>query len=160
MVVINSIEKGIVIDHIKAGLGAKILNYLDIDAEKHSVAFLMNASSGKYGKKDVIKIDKVIDVDLAVLGLIDPDCTVNIIEDHIISKKIKPEMPKTVSNVIRCKNPRCVTSVEANAPHIFHLINEKNREYRCEYCDDIVSMKGDNVNEIVHKKWDGNQSVK
>lgn len=160
MVVINSIEKGIVIDHIKAGQGAKILDYLDIDTNKHSVAFLMNASSKHYGKKDVIKIDKVIDVDLAVLGLIDSDCTVNIIEDHIISKKIKPEMPKKVTNVIRCKNPRCVTSVESNAPHIFHLINEEDREYRCEYCDDIVSMKGDNVNEILHKKWDGNQSSK
>ncbi|WP_130863178.1 aspartate carbamoyltransferase regulatory subunit [Bacilliculturomica massiliensis] len=151
MVVINSIEKGIVIDHIKAGNGAKILNYLNIDTAKYSVAFLMNASSNQFGKKDVIKIDKVTDIDLAVLGLINPDCTVNIIEDHVIVKKIKPTLPETVSNVIKCKNPRCVTSVEANAPHIFHLINPETREYQCEYCDDIVSMKGDNLDAILRK---------
>lgn len=151
MVVINSIEKGIVIDHIKAGNGAKILNYLDIDTTKHSVAFLMNASSNQYGKKDVIKIDKVTDVDLAVLGLINPDCTVNIIEDHIIVKKIKPALPEKVTGVIKCKNPRCVTSVEAGARHIFHLINPEKREYRCEYCDDIVSVKGENLDAILHK---------
>lgn len=151
MVVIDSIEKGIVIDHIKAGNGDKILNYLHIDTKKYSVAFLMNANSKQYGKKDVIKIDQVTDIDLAVLGLIDPDCTVNIIEDHVIVKKIKPDLPKTVKNVIKCKNPRCVTSVESNAPHIFHLINPETREYRCEYCDDIVSMKGDNLDEILRK---------
>lgn len=149
MVVINSIEKGIVIDHIKAGNGAKILDYLNIDTTKYSVAFLMNASSNQYGKKDVIKIDKVTDVDLAVLGLINPDCTVNIIEDHVIVKKIKPSLPETVTGVIKCKNPRCVTSVESNAPHIFHLINPETREYQCEYCDDIVSMKGDNLDAIL-----------
>ena len=151
MVVINSIEKGIVIDHIKAGNGAKVLNYLDIDTKKYSVAFLMNATSNQFGKKDVIKIDKVTDVDLAVLGLINPDCTVNIIEDHVIVKKIKPTLPEKVTGVIKCKNPRCVTSVESNAPHIFHLINGKTREYRCEYCNDIVSVKGDNLDAILHK---------
>lgn len=151
MVVINSIEKGIVIDHIKAGNGSKILNYLNIDTKKYSVAFLMNATSNQFGRKDVIKIDKVTDIDLAVLGLINPDCTVNVIEDHIIVKKIKPTLPETVTGVIKCKNPRCVTSVEASAPHIFHLISGSKREYQCEYCDDIVSMKGDNLDAILRK---------
>lgn len=141
MLVIQSIEKGIVIDHITAGLGAKILNYLSIDISNHSVAFIMNADSKKHGKKDIIKIKDVVDIDLANLGLIDPTATVNIIENHRVKEKIKLETPKTVTNIILCKNPRCVTSVEKNAPHIFHLVDEENREFRCEYCDDIVSLK-------------------
>ncbi|WP_312091990.1 aspartate carbamoyltransferase regulatory subunit [Aminipila sp.] len=139
---VNSIEKGIVIDHITAGLGAKILEYLDIDLSNNTVAFIMNACSKKHGKKDIVKIQNVIDVDLAVLGLIEPNATVNVIENGEIVRKISLQMPETVTNVIRCKNPRCVTSVEVNAPHIFHLIDADNREYRCEYCDEIVSMKG------------------
>ena len=138
---VNSIEKGIVIDHITAGLGAKILEYLDIDLNTNTVAFIMNACSKKHGKKDIVKIQNLIDVNLDVLGLIEPNATVNVIENGEIVKKITLKMPETVTNVIKCKNPRCVTSVEANAPHIFHLIDAENREYRCEYCDEIVSMK-------------------
>ncbi|WP_330587008.1 aspartate carbamoyltransferase regulatory subunit [Aminipila butyrica] len=140
---VNSIEKGIVIDHITAGLGAKILEYLDIDLANNTVAFIMNASSKKHGKKDIVKIQNVIDVNLDVLGLIEPNATVNIIENGQIIKKIELQVPERVTNVIKCKNPRCVTSVEINAPHIFHLIDAENREYRCEYCDEIVCMKGD-----------------
>lgn len=138
---VNSIEKGIVIDHITAGLGAKILEYLDIDLNTNTVAFIMNACSKKHGKKDIVKIQNLIDVNLDVLGLIEPNATVNVIENGEIARKITLKMPETVTNVIKCKNPRCVTSVEANAPHIFHLIDAENREYRCEYCDEIVSMK-------------------
>lgn len=152
MLVINSIEKGIVIDHITAGLGARILNYLDIDTSKNTVAFIMNADSRKYGRKDIIKIKDVVDIDLSDLGLIDPKATVNIIDEHKVVKKIKLEIPKRVVNIIKCKNPRCVTSIEGNAPHIFVLIDEENREYRCEYCDDIVCMKGDWQNEIMRKE--------
>ena len=148
--IINSIENAIVIDHIKAGNGARILDFLNIDTRNHTVAFLMNATSKQNGKKDVIKIDAVNNINLDVLGLIDPDCTVNIIKDGKIVEKIKPNMPKIVKNVIKCKNPRCVTSVEANAPHIFHLINEATGEYRCEYCDEIISMKEDDIHEILH----------
>ncbi len=151
MLIIQSIDKGIVIDHITAGMGAKILDYLDIDTSKHTIAFIMNAESGKHGRKDVIKIKDVVDIDLANLGLIDPMATVNIIEDHKVVKKIKLEIPETVVNIIRCKNPRCVTSVESNAPHVFHLTDKENREYRCEYCDDMVSMKGDGKHEIMDK---------
>jgi aspartate carbamoyltransferase regulatory subunit len=153
MLVINSIEQGIVIDHITAGLGAKILNYLDIDTSKYTVAFIMNADSKKHGKKDVIKINDVTDIDVADLGLIDPTATVNVIEAHKVARKIQLSIPEKVVNVIKCKNPRCVTSIERNAPHIFHLINAEEREYRCEYCDDIVCMKGDWQNEILHKEW-------
>ncbi|MCI6965687.1 aspartate carbamoyltransferase regulatory subunit [bacterium] len=141
--IVNSIERGIVIDHITAGTGNRILDYLKIDTKKNTVAFIMNATSKKHGRKDLIKIENVTDVDLTVLGLLDPNATVNIIENGRIVKKINLELPKTVTNVIKCKNPRCVTSVERNAPHIFHLMNAETREYRCEYCDEIVSMKGE-----------------
>lgn len=138
--IVTSIENGIVIDHITAGLGAQILEYLNIDTSENTIAFIMNAQSQKHGKKDIIKIQNVTDVDLTVLGLIDPNATVNIIKDGKIVEKIKLSLPETVTNVIKCKNPRCVTSVESGIPHIFHLINPKTREYRCEYCDEIVSF--------------------
>lgn len=141
--IVNSIERGIVIDHITAGTGNRILDYLKIDTKKNTIAFIMNATSKKHGRKDLIKIENVTDVDLTVLGLLDPNATVNIIENGKIVKKINLELPKTVTNVIKCKNPRCVTSVERNAPHIFHLMNAQTREYRCEYCDEIVSMKNE-----------------
>ncbi|MBS5879125.1 MAG: aspartate carbamoyltransferase regulatory subunit [Clostridium sp.] len=141
--IVNSIERGIVIDHITAGTGNRILDYLKIDTKKNTVAFIMNATSKKHGRKDLIKIENVTDVDLTVLGLLDPNATVNIIENGKIVKKINLALPQTVTNVIRCKNPRCVTSVERNAPHIFHLMNAQTREYRCEYCDEIVSMKNE-----------------
>ena len=141
--IVNSIERGIVIDHITAGTGNRILDYLKIDTKKNTVAFIMNATSKKHGRKDLIKIENVTDVDLTVLGLLDPNATVNIIENGKIVKKINLALPQTVTNVIRCKNPRCVTSVERNAPHIIHLMNAQTREYRCEYCDEIVSMKNE-----------------
>lgn len=153
MVVIDSIKKGIVIDHITAGLGMKILEYLDIDTSTNTVAVIMNAASSKYSRKDVIKIENVVDIDLAALGIIDPKVTVNIIEDHIIHDKIHLTEPERVVNIIKCNNPRCVTSIEPGAPQIFQLIDKENREYRCEYCDEIISMKGGYSNEIIHKQW-------
>ncbi len=153
MVVIDSIKKGIVIDHITAGLGMKILEYLDLDASKDTVAIIMNAVSSKYGRKDVIKIENVSDINLDALGIIDPKATVNFIDDHIIREKIHLKVPERVVNIIKCNNPRCVTSVEAGAPQIFNLIDKENREYRCEYCDEIISMKGGYSNEIIHKQW-------
>lgn len=153
MVVIDSIKKGIVIDHITAGMGMKILEYLDIDTSKNSVALILNAVSCKYGRKDVVKIENVVDIDLAALGILDPKVTVNFIEDHIIQRKIHITLPEKAVNIIRCNNPRCVTSVEAGALQIFHLIDAENREYRCEYCDEIISMIGGYSNEIIHKQW-------
>ncbi|MGN0710874.1 MAG: aspartate carbamoyltransferase regulatory subunit [Anaerovoracaceae bacterium] len=142
---VNSIERGIVIDHITAGLGNRIIELLDLDLSAHTVAFIMNATSAKHGKKDIVKIENVSaeDVKLEILGLIEPNATVNVIENGEIVKKISLAVPKKVTNIIKCKNPRCVTSIEPGIPHIFHLIDEERREYRCEYCDEIVSMKGE-----------------
>ena len=133
---IKSIANGVVIDHIRAGNGMKVLEYLNIDTRHEKVAFIMNAASKKYGSKDIIKIENITDVDLTVLGLIEHNATVNIIKDHVIVDKIKLSLPERVTNVIRCKNPRCVTSVEV-IPHIFHRVNETGM-YICEYCDNMV----------------------
>jgi aspartate carbamoyltransferase regulatory subunit len=138
MVVINSIARGIVIDHIKAGYGMKLLEYLNIDTSVNTVALIMNAISRKHGRKDVLKIENITDIDFTALGLVDHNATVNIIEDHVISTKIKLRLPERVINVIKCRNPRCVTSSENGVPHVFHLVDESTEEYRCEYCDDIV----------------------
>ncbi len=141
MVVINSIEKGIVIDHIKAGWGMRIINYLNLDKSENTVAFIMNAVSRTHGRKDIIKLENVTDLNLDALGLIDHNATVNVIENHHIVKKIKLSLPEKVTDVIKCKNPRCVTSVE-NVPHIFRLIDADLEKYRCEYCDETIITKG------------------
>ena len=138
MLEINSIERGIVIDHIKAGFGFKVYNYLNLDKAEYNVALITNAYSQKMGKKDIIKINNVIDIDYTFLGLIDPNITVNIIDNGKTIKKVKLEVPQVVRNIIKCKNPRCVTSVEHYFDHVFHLVDKEKRSYRCEYCDDIV----------------------
>lgn len=140
MMQINSIKKGIVIDHIKAGYGIKIYNYLGLDTADFTVALIKNANSDKKNKKDIIKIENVIDVDLTVLGLIDPNLTINIIEDEKITEKIKLEMPTRVEDVIKCKNPRCITSSERHITNIFTLLNEEKGEYKCEYCDEVYAF--------------------
>ena len=112
MLTINSIKNGIVIDHISAGLGTRIFNYLGLDKVDYSVALIMNAESAKLEKKDIIKIENHIDIDYTVLGLIDPNITVDIIENEVIREKIKLSLPDKVENVIKCKNPRCITSIE------------------------------------------------
>ncbi|WP_333887140.1 aspartate carbamoyltransferase regulatory subunit [Clostridium sp.] len=137
MLTINSIKNGIVIDHIKAGYGMKIYEYLELNKADYSVALIMNAESKKLKKKDIIKIENNIELDLAVLGFIDPNITIDIIKDEAIYEKIKLKLPNRVENIITCKNPRCVTSVEKNIPHIFKLVDENTGEYRCEYCDQI-----------------------
>ncbi|MDR3295004.1 MAG: aspartate carbamoyltransferase regulatory subunit [Clostridiales Family XIII bacterium] len=141
MVVIDSIANGIVIDHIRAGYGMKVLEYLNIDTDSNTVALIMNAVSEKHGRKDVVKLENVTDLDLTALGLVDHNATVNVIEDHIIVRKIKLSLPEKVTNVFRCKNPRCVTSAESGIPHIFHLADAEAEEYRCEYCDEIVKAE-------------------
>ena len=137
MLNIDKIRNGIVIDHIKAGQGIRIFNWLGLDKAPYTVAFVVNASSRNMNRKDIIKIDNTIDINFDLLGLIDPNITVNIIENEIITKKIKLKLPEKVENVLLCKNPRCITSTEKYAPHIFHLENSGQRTYRCEYCDDI-----------------------
>jgi len=141
MVEINKINKGIVIDHIKAGQGVKIFNWLGLDKAPNTVAFVINASSKKMKKKDIIKIDNDITINFDLLGLIGPNITVSIIKDERIVSKEKLKLPEKVENVLICKNPRCITSTEKYIPHIFHLENKKLQTYRCEYCDEIRSAE-------------------
>jgi len=139
MLNIEEIKNGIVIDHIKAGLGIRIFNWLHLDKAPYTVAFVGNAVSSRSGKKDIIKIDNTISINLDVLGLIDPNITVNIIENERITKKIKLSLPDKVENVLICKNPRCISSTEKYIARVFYLENRENRTYRCEYCDEIIS---------------------
>jgi len=137
MLNIEKIKKGIVIDHIKPGHGIRIFNWLGLDKSSCTVAFVVNASSRNMGRKDIIKIDNTMDINFDILGLIDPNITVNIIVDEKVTKKIKLKLPERVENVILCKNPRCITSTEKYLPNIFFLENAKELTYRCDYCDEI-----------------------
>jgi aspartate carbamoyltransferase regulatory subunit len=139
MLNIDKIKNGIVIDHIKAGQGIHIFNWLGLDRAPYTVAFVVNASSRHMNRKDIIKIDNTITINFNILGLIDPNITVNIIENEQITEKINLKLPEKVENVILCKNPRCITSTEKYIPHVFHLENRELRTYRCEYCDEIRS---------------------
>jgi aspartate carbamoyltransferase regulatory subunit len=139
MLNIEKIKNGIVIDHIKAGQGIKIFNWLGLDKASCTVAFVVNANSQLMGRKDVIKLDSIIAINFDILGLIDPHITVNIIDNEGVKEKIKLRLPEKVENVILCKNPRCITSTEKYIPHIFRLENGERRTYRCEYCDEIRS---------------------
>lgn len=132
---IDPIKNGIVIDHIEAGKGLEVYNFLNLDELDCSVALIKNVFSKKTGKKDIIKIDSAIDLKLEVLGYIAPEVTVNVIKDGKTVEKLKLTLPKTVKNVIRCKNPRCITSVEQGIEHEFKLVDEEKRIYRCVYCE-------------------------
>ena len=132
---IDPIKNGIVIDHIEAGKGMEVYNFLKLDELDCSVALIKNVFSKKTGKKDIIKIDSAIDVKLEVLGYIAPEVTVNIIKDGKTIDKLKLTLPKTVKNVIKCKNPRCITSVEQGIEHTFKLVDKENKVYRCIYCE-------------------------
>ncbi|HBC27976.1 MAG TPA: aspartate carbamoyltransferase regulatory subunit [Ruminococcaceae bacterium] len=135
MLNIDSLEKGIVIDHIKAGTALKLYNLLGLDALDCCVAVIKNARSSKYGKKDIIKIDGKTDLNLDILGFIDHNITINVINQGKIVEKRSPVLPKIVKNVIKCKNPRCITSVEKNIDHIFQLCDDETQRYRCIYCE-------------------------
>ena len=139
MLNIDSLEKGVVIDHIEAGKSMEIYRVLELDKLDCSVAIIKNARSNKMGKKDIIKIDSPMEVDLDVLGYIDPNITVNIIKDGERVEKRQLKLPETITNVIHCKNPRCITSIEQELPHIFYLADEKTETYRCQYCEEKYS---------------------
>ena len=131
---IDSITKGVVIDHIEAGKGMEIVRLLNLEKLTCPVAVIRNARSGKTGKKDIIKIEDKVDIDLDVLGFIDPNITVNIIEkEHIVEKK-RMAPPSEIVNVVQCKNPRCVTSVERGLKQVFRRV-EGSAVYRCAYCE-------------------------
>ena len=132
---IDSINNGIVIDHIEAGKAMEIYKYLGLEKLDCSVAIIKNVRSKKTGKKDIIKIDNDIDVDMDVLGYIDTNITANIIKDGKIIEKKHMELPKHLVNIIKCKNPRCITTEERELDHIFNLTDKENKIYRCKYCE-------------------------
>ncbi|MBQ3892878.1 MAG: aspartate carbamoyltransferase regulatory subunit [Desulfovibrio sp.] len=133
--VIDAISNGIVLDHIRAGLCMELYSILGLDRLECTVAMLKNVPSRKMGRKDIIKIDEIIDIDFDVLGYVDPGITVNIVRDGKLDRKFSVELPERVTNVIRCRNPRCITSTEQELPHIFKLTDRENRVYRCLYCE-------------------------
>lgn len=135
MLNIDSLKQGVVIDHIKSGSGMDIYRYLQLDDLDCCVAIIKNAKSNKMGKKDMIKIEGNIDIDLDVLGFIDPNITVNIIDNGGIIEKKKLTLPTQIKNIIKCKNPRCITSVEEGIDHIFKLSDKSKHVYRCVYCE-------------------------
>ena len=132
---IDSIQNGVVIDHITAGKGMRLYELLHLNHLDTSVAIIKNVASKKMGKKDIIKIDVVTTVDLDVIGYVDPGATVNIIRNGELAEKKAIKMPQTLVNVIKCKNPRCITSTEQELNHIFKLTDEENKIYRCVYCE-------------------------
>ncbi len=132
---IDSIKNGIVIDHIKAGKSLEIYHLLNLDKVDSSVAIIKNVNSRKMGKKDIIKIDSNIEIDLDALGYIDPFITIDIIKDGKLHAKKHVELPDRITNVIHCKNPRCITTIEQELPHVFKLTDRENRVYRCLYCE-------------------------
>lgn len=132
---VDGVRTGIVIDHIPAGKSMEIYRLLHLDKLTCSIAIVQNAQSTKYGKKDIIKIDENISLNLDVLGFVDPDITVNMIQDGQLTKKKHLELPGTLTGVIRCKNPRCITTVEQEIVHSFKLTDRDKRQYSCVYCD-------------------------
>ena len=135
MLNVDSLTDGIVIDHIRAGKSMEIYRYLRLDELECSVAVIKNAKSSKMGKKDIIKIESDMEINFDVLGFIDPNITVNIIRDGKLERKCKLNPPDRVVNIIQCKNPRCITSVEPGIDQVFRLSDPKTNTYRCVYCE-------------------------
>ncbi|MCQ2545655.1 MAG: aspartate carbamoyltransferase regulatory subunit [Clostridia bacterium] len=133
--IIGKIEDGLVLDHIKAGQGMKLYEILGLDKLDCQVALIKNADSRKYGRKDIIKIDKLIDVDLDAIGFIDPNITINIIRDGKLAKRTHIDKPEKIEGFVKCKNPRCITTVEQELPHRFVLTDREKGVYRCVYCE-------------------------
>ena len=138
---IDSIQNGVVLDHIQAGKSMDIYKYLHLDRLDCSVAIIKNVRSGRMGKKDIIKIDSPLDVDVDVLGYIDDKITVNIIRDGVRTEKRRLHPPKKLVNIIRCKNPRCITVAEPQLDAIFLLSDPERHVYRCAYCDTAKGKK-------------------
>ena len=133
--IVDQIENGIVLDHIKAGYSMLIYNYLGLNDLDCTVAIIKNVKSSKMGRKDIIKIDSLIDINFDILGYIDANITVNIIRDGKLVEKQKLELPETLINVIKCKNPRCITSTEQELDQRFILTDKNEKVYRCAYCE-------------------------
>ena len=137
MLEVGKLKNGLVLDHIKAGKAMNIYQYLGLDKLDCQVAIIKNARSNKMEKKDIIKIDGSLElIDLDVLGYIDHNITVNIVKDCLIVEKKKLKLPDQIKNVLKCKNPRCITSIEQELIHLFNLTNKENQTYRCIYCEE------------------------
>ena len=138
---IDGVNTGLVLDHIKAGEGWAIYNLLGLDKVDCTVAIIQRVQSGKYGKKDIIKIDGDVDIDLDILGYFDDKITVNMIKDRKLVKKVHLKLPETITGVLECRNPRCITSVEQEIVHQFKLSDPATKKYRCVYCDTVYKEK-------------------
>lgn len=137
MLNVGAIKEGFVLDHIQAGMSLSIYHDLKLDQLDCCVAIIKNARSNKMGKKDILKVECDIDnLDLDILGFIDHNITVNIIKDEKIVEKRELKLPKKVTNVIKCRNPRCITSIEQELDQIFYLTDEEHEVYRCKYCEE------------------------
>ena len=132
---IDSIQNGVVIDHITAGQGMKLYHLLKLDETDLSVAIIRNVVSRKMGKKDIIKIDAEFPVNLDIIAYVDPGATVNIIRNGALVEKRQMELPEMLTDVLTCKNPRCITSTEQELKHVFRLTDRENKVYRCIYCE-------------------------
>ena len=133
---VSSISEGFVLDHIKAGKSMEIYKYLNLDKLDCCIAIIKNADSNKMGKKDIMKIECPIDViDLDILGYIDDKITINIIKNDKVVEKRQLKLPVQITNVLKCKNPRCITSTEQGLDHVFLLTDEEKKTYRCKYCE-------------------------
>lgn len=132
---VDAVSNGIVIDHIESGKAMEIYRLLSLDDLDCTVAILKNVPSSKMGRKDIIKIDCRMDINFDVLGYISPNVTVDIIKDGVVSEKKHIDLPETLTDILKCKNPRCITSVEQEIQHIFKLTDREHRVYRCIYCD-------------------------
>lgn len=138
---IDSIKNGIVIDHIQAGRGMELYRLLSLEELDCTVALIKNVGSRKMGKKDIIKIDAAIDLSMDILGYVDKDVTVNVIKDGEIVEKKQIALPLRLVDVIKCKNPRCITSCEQELSHVFRLTDPEKRVYRCLYCETAADKK-------------------
>lgn len=136
MLNIGGLRQGVVIDHIPAGEAMKIYEYLNLGALDCEVAIIKNASSKKMGRKDIIKIEGPLTINIDALAVRNPNVTINIIENDVIVEKRPVTLPNEVYNIIKCKNPRCITSIEQELPHIFRLTNKEEKIYRCIYCEE------------------------
>lgn len=137
MLNVGKIEEGFVLDHIEAGKSLSIYHHLQLDKKDCTVAIIKNARSDKMGKKDILKVEcDIEEMDMDVLAVIDHNITVNVIKDGIIVSKKELTLPKEIKNIFKCRNPRCITSIEQELPHIFVLADEKKEIYRCKYCEE------------------------
>lgn len=141
MLEITSLKKGIVIDHIKPGLGIKIFNLLHLDELEDEVALILNANSTSQGKKDIVKIANNLDINLDAVSIIDPSATVNFIEDEKVIEKKSLELPEISEGILKCQNPSCVTTNERNIKSKFILIDREEKMYKCAYCDHIYDVE-------------------